>query len=116
MGDDRGGNAESGETILVNPAGASNIRRIIVYTFIYEGAAQWAQTDAVVKVSVPGNEDIIVKMGEQSSNKRFCAIASIEIGDDNSLEVQKLVTFHDGHSDCDRRYGWGFNYAPGSKE
>ena len=42
MGDDRGGNAESGETILVNPAGASNIRRIIVYTFIYEGAAQWA--------------------------------------------------------------------------
>ncbi len=91
-------------------------KRIIVYTFIYEGAAQWAQTDAVVKVSVPGNEDIIVKMDEQSSNKRFCAIASIEIGDDNSLEVQKLVTFHDVHSDCDRRYGWGFNYAPGSKE
>lgn len=55
-------------------------------------------------------------MGEQNTNKKFCAIASIEIGDDNSLEVQKLVTFHDGHSDCDRRYGWGFNYAPGSKE
>ena len=54
-------------------------------------------------------------MGEQNTNKKFCAIASIEIGDDNSLEVQKLVTFHDGHSDCDRRYGWGFNYAPGSK-
>ena len=47
VGDDRGGSAESGETILVNPAGASNIKRIIVYTFIYEGAAQWAQTDAV---------------------------------------------------------------------
>ena len=78
MGDDRGGSAESGETILVNPAGASNIKRIIVYTFIYEGAAQWAQTDAVVKVSVPGNEDIIVKMGEQSSNKKFCAIASMK--------------------------------------
>lgn len=115
-GDDRGGNAESGETILVNPAGASDIKRIIVYTFIYEGVAQWAQTNGVVKVSVPGNEDIIVKMGEQNSDKRFCAIASIEIGDDNSLEVQKLVTFHDNHSDCDRRYGWGFNYAPGSKE
>ena len=62
------------------------------------------------------NGDIIVKMGEQSTNKKFCAIASIEIGDDNSLEVQKLVTFHGGHSDCDRRYGWGFNYAPGSKD
>lgn len=116
MGDDRGGGSESGETILVNPAGASQIKRIIVYTFIYDGVAQWAQTNAVVKVSVPGNEDIIVKMGEQNSNKKFCAIASIEIGDDNSLEVQKLVTFHYGHRDCDQRYGWGFNYSPGSKD
>lgn len=116
QGDDRGGNSESGETILVNPAGASAIKRIIVYTFIFEGVAQWSQTDAVVKVSVPGNEDIIVKMGDQNSNKRFCAIAAIEIGDDNTLEVRKLVTFHDNHSDCDKMYGWGFNYSPGSKD
>lgn len=115
-GDDRGGSAESGETILVNPAGISNIRRIIVYTFIFDGVARWAQTDAVVKVSVPGCEDVIVKMGEQASNKRFCAIASIEINDDNTMDVQKLVTFHDNHSDCDRAYGWGFNYSPGSKD
>lgn len=115
-GDDRGGGSESGETILVNPAGVSEIRRIIVYTFIFEGVARWSQTDAVVKVSVPGCEDVIVKMGEQNSNKRFCAIASIEIGDDNTMEVQKLVTFHDSHSDCDRQYGWGFDYSPGSKD
>ncbi|MCD7799420.1 MAG: hypothetical protein LUG84_08495 [Akkermansiaceae bacterium] len=115
MGDDRGGAAESGETILVNPQGISQIKRIVVYTFIYDGAAKWADTNAVVKISVPGYEDVIVKMGQQSSLRKFCAIASIEIGSDNSMTVQKLVTFHDGHSDCDRRYGWGFNYAPGSK-
>ena len=114
-GDDSGGGAESGETIFVNPQGISQIRRIVVYTFIYDGVAKWADTNAVVKVSVPGCEDIIVKMGQQSSIKKFCAIASIEIGTDNSMTVQKLVTFHDGHSDCDRRYGWGFNYSPGSK-
>lgn len=115
QGDDRGASDESGETILVNPQGISNIKRIIVYTFIFQGVAKWDETDAVVKVSVPGNEDVIVKMGAQSSNKRFCAIASIEVGTDNSMEVQKLVTFHDNHSDCDRQYGWGFKYAPGSK-
>ncbi len=115
MGDDRGGAAESGETILVNPQGISQIKRIVVYTFIYDGVAKWADTNAVVKVSVPGYEDVIVKMGQQSSLRKFCAIASIEIGSDNSMTVQKLVTFHDGHSDCDRRYGWGFNYVPGSK-
>ena len=102
-GDDRGGSSESGETILVNPLGIPSIKRIIVYTFIYEGVAKWSETNAVVKVSVPG------------CNKRFCAIASIEMGTDNSMEVKKLVSFHDGHSDCDRTYGWGFNYSPGSK-
>lgn len=114
-GDDRGGSSESGETILVNPIGIPNIKRIIVYTFIFEGVAKWSETNAIVKVSVPNCEDVVVQMGEQSSMKRFCAIASIDVNSDNSIEVQKLVTFHDSHSDCDRHYGWGFNYSPGSK-
>lgn len=114
-GDDRGGSSKSGETILVNPIGIPNIKRIIVYTFIFEGVAKWADTNAIVKVSVPGCEDVVVQMGKQSSMKRFCAIASIEVNTDNSIEVQKLVTFHDSHSDCDKQYGWGFNYSPGSK-
>lgn len=40
MGDQRDGGA--GETLIVNPVGISQIKRIIVYTFIYEGVAQWA--------------------------------------------------------------------------
>ena len=115
QGDDRGGSSESGETILVNSIGVSNIKRIIVYTFIYEGVAKWSETNAVVKVSVPGCEDVVVQMGNQSNEKKFCAIASIEVKDDNTMEVQKLITFHYNHSDCDKYYGWGFNYAPGSK-
>lgn len=116
QGDDRGGGSSSGETILVNPKGVNDIKRIVVYTFIFEGVAKWAETNAVVKVKVPGNEDIIVEMGQHSSNKRFCAIAELDFGGDNSITVKKLVTFHDSHSDCDRQYGWGFNYKPGSKD
>ena len=115
-GDDRGGGASSGETILVNPKGVNDIKRMVIYTFIFEGVAKWADTNAVVKVKVPGNEDIIVEMGNQSSNKRFCAIAELNFGGDNSITVKKLVTFHDSHSDCDRQYGWGFSYKPGSKD
>lgn len=116
QGDDRGGGSLSGETILVNPNGANQIKRIVVYTFIYEGVAKWSETNAVVKVKVPGCEDVVVEMGNQSSNKRFCAIAQLDFGTDNSITVKKLVTFHDGHSDCDKLYGWGFNYSPGSKD
>lgn len=116
QGDDRGGGQSSGETIIVNPAGAAEIKRIIVYTFIYDGVARWADTNAVVTVKVPGNEPVVVEMGRQTSTKRFCAIAQLDFGDDNSITVKKLVTFHDRHSDCDKTYGWGFNYSVGSKD
>ncbi len=115
-GDDRGGSTESGETIYVNPKGLNEIKRIIVYTFIYEGAAKWSDTNAIVTVKIPGQEDVIVEMGKQYNSKIFCAIAQLDFGLDNSITVKKLVTFHDGHSDCDRQYGWGFNYNPGSKD
>lgn len=114
QGDDRRGGL--GETILVNPNGVSQIKRIIVYTFIYEGVAKWSETNAVVTVKVPGCDDVVVEMGQKYSNKKFCAIAQLDFGTDNSITVKKLVTFHNSHSDCDRAYGWGFNYSPGSKD
>ncbi len=116
QGDDRGITDSSGETILVNPKGINEIKRIIVYTFIYEGAAKWSQTNAVVTVKVPGHEDVIVEMGRQSSELPFCAIAELDFGGDNSITVKKLISFHLGHRDCDSEYGWGFNYTPGSKD
>lgn len=116
QGDDRGGGSSSGETILVNPNGVSQIKRIIVYTFIYEGVAKWSETNAVVTVKVPGCDDVVVEMGQKYSNKKFCAIAQLDFGTDSSITVKKLVTFHNSHSDCDRAYGWGFNYSPGNKD
>ena len=116
QGDDRGGGSSSGETILVNPNGVSQIKRIIVYTFIYEGVAKWSETNAVVTVKVPGCDDVVVEMEQKYSNKKFCAIAQLDFGTDSSITVKKLVTFHNSHSDCDRAYGWGFNYSPGSKD
>ena len=113
-GDVRSGG--SGETISVNPVGVNEIKRIIVYTFIYDGVARWSETDAVVKVTVPGVETVEVKMGQQNSDKKFCAIAQLDFNGDNSITVKKLVTFHNGHADCDKTYGWGFSYSPGSKD
>ena len=104
------------ERISVNPAAINDIKRIIVYTFIYEGAAKWSETDAVVRVSVPGVEEVDVKMGQQTTEKKFCAIAELDFHGDSTITVKKLVTFHNGHSDCDKAYGWGFKYSPGSKD
>lgn len=116
MGDDRtGGQSESGETILVNPEGFKDIKRIIVYAFIYEGVARWGETNAIATVSVPNNPDIIVEMGSQSNQNTFCSLATIDFLGSNQIRVTRNVTFHKGHSDCNDAYGWGMSFRAGSK-
>jgi tellurite resistance protein TerA len=114
-GDDRSGSAAEGENMFVNPQGASDLKRMTIYCYIYEGAAKWAETNGVVTIKVPGNEDIVVEMGKQYSDRNFCAIAEILFGTDNSMTVKKLVTFHNGHGDCDKAYNWGMQWRAGSK-
>ena len=46
-GDDRNGSSSEGENILVNPKGIKDLRRLVIYCFIYEGAAKWAESDAI---------------------------------------------------------------------
>ncbi|MDR0385318.1 MAG: stress protein [Prevotellaceae bacterium] len=114
-GDDRGAAAGSGENILVNPDGLKELSRITIYCFIYDGAAKWAETNAVATIKVPGSPDIVVEMGKQYSAQKFCALADILFGDDNSLTVKKLISFHNGHDDCDKAYKWGMKWHAGKK-
>ncbi|WP_313368196.1 stress protein [Sphingobacterium mizutaii] len=113
-GDDRGVANGSGENILVNPKGLSDLKRITVYCFIYEGVANWNETNAVVTVNIPGIAEIEVKLGDLSSNGNFCAIAEILFTTD-SISVKKLVSFHSSHADCDKTYNWGLKWGTGSK-
>ncbi len=116
MGDDRtGGQSDSGETILVNPQGFKDIKRIIVYVFIYEGVARWGETNAIATVSVPNNPDIIVEMGSQNNPNTFCALATIDFLGSNQIRVTRNVTFHNGHAACNDAYGWGMSFKAGSK-
>lgn len=112
-GDDRGGTHQSsGENILINPKGVRAICRIVVYCFIYEGLAQWQESDAVVTVQLPNHPDIVVEMGNQNDKRGFCAIASIDFNGFD-MSVRKEITFHNGHKECDDYYGWGLEWSAG---
>jgi len=116
LGDDRTGSASAGEFIKVNLAQLKNIKRMTIYAFIYEGAASWEQTDAVVTIKAPGQPTVEVRLGEQASPKTFCVIASLNFTPDGvGIEVTKQVTFHTGHSDCDKANQWGMRWQAGSK-
>lgn len=113
-GDDRSGNNGSGENILINPNGVKDLKRIVVYCFIYDGVARWADTNAVVNIKVAGNPDVEVELGKQNSMKKLCAIAEILFNPD-AMRVKKLVTFHNSHNECDTAYGWGLRWTSGAK-
>jgi tellurite resistance protein TerA len=100
-----------GANIFVNPKGLADLRRMLVYTFIGEGAARWAEINAVATVKIPGKPDVIVETGRQDDSRIFCAIAEILFGADRSMTVRKLLTFHCGHGDCDRAYRWRVKWA-----
>ena len=136
MGDDTSGSQMSdGEFILINPDGYSHIKRMTIYAFIYEGVANWSQTDAKIIVKVPGNPEIVVDMSKEAqagtqensgffsklmgggggSGGNFCAIAGLDFIGQESIRVTKHVTFHGGHDACDNAYNWGMQWTAGSK-
>ena len=114
-GDDRTGASAAGENLRINGAKIPEIKRVLVYTFIYEGAANWQTANGVVTLRYPGNEDIIVRMDEYNNARRMCAIALLENDGGDGFIVEKQVSFFDGHAQMDKAYGWGMRWVPGRK-
>lgn len=114
-GDDRTGTNTEGENLRINGAMISQIKRVLVYTFIYEGIANWREADGVVTVKCPGNQDIKVRMDEYGSSKTMCAIALLENKNGESFSIEKIVRFFNGHQDMDRAFNWGLHWVAGHK-
>lgn len=128
MGDDTtGSQSNEGEFILVNPKGYSDIKRMTIYAYIYQGVS-WLETKPIVTIRVPGSPEIVVELAGENNPALFCAIAGLEFeskggflssvtgGGSASVKVTKLVSFHQGqHSDCDTHYNWGMRWQAGSK-
>jgi tellurite resistance protein TerA len=114
-GDDRTGASAGGENLRINGAKIPEIRRVLVYTFIYEGAADWQTANGVVTLRYPGNEDIIVRMDEYNNARRMCAIALLENNGGDGFSVEKKVAFFDGHPQMDKAFNWGLRWVAGRK-
>jgi len=115
-GDDRSGAASDGENLRVNGAHVADFKRILIYTFIYQGVANWKSADGIVTVKCPGSEDLIVRMDEYGSSQIMCAIAMLENSNNQTFSVEKLIRFYDGHSQMDKAFNWGMRWTPGRKD
>ncbi|MDQ1744150.1 MAG: tellurite resistance protein TerA [Pseudonocardiales bacterium] len=114
-GDDRSGTNAEGENLLINLGYANQIKRVLVFALIYQGAANWAAADGVVTLYPATGPQVEVRLDETRDGARICGIALLE-SNNGELSVRREVNYIDGsQSALDRAYGWGMNWAPGRK-
>ncbi|MGF6272208.1 tellurite resistance protein TerA [Massilia sp. UYP11] len=117
--DDRTGAAANGENLFINGERFDKIKRAVIFSFIYEGAANWGVTNGVVTVSAPGQAPVEVRL-DGGDRQIMCAIALIENRGGN-LVITKLAEYFQqqgmtsAHELMDRHYGFGMRWKTGSK-
>lgn len=117
--DDRTGAAANGENLFINGERFDKIKRAVIFSFIYEGAANWGMTNGVVTVAAPGQPPVEVKL-DGGDRQIMCAIALIENRGGN-LVITKLAEYFQqqgmtsAHELMDRHYGFGMRWKTGSK-
>ncbi|MGP2442174.1 TerD family protein [Streptomyces sp. JW3] len=119
-GDDRTGAVASGENLTVNLDHTRDLRRVLVFVTIYEGARSFADLKATVTLRPQHGAPVDFSLDECTVPSTVCALALItNTGDD--LVVQREARYlvpERGVSPqrtVDRAYGWGMNWTPGRK-
>ncbi len=113
--DDRSGSRSQGENLRINGQHWDDIERVLVYAFIYEGAPNWAEADALITIKTPGQPEIEIRLDSHRNDLPMCAIALLE-NQGGSVQITKLVDYHRGHRDVDEAHHWGLQWQRGSKD
>jgi tellurite resistance protein TerA len=114
-GDDRTGESTEGENLRIDLSRLSEIRRILVFTYIYEGTPNWAGASAIVTLFPHGGAPIEIHLDEADPGARTCAIALLE-NTGSDLSVRREVRYVQGtQSALDAAYGWGMTWTKGRK-
>jgi Uncharacterized protein involved in stress response len=114
-GDDRSGSNVGGENMFIDLSRVAEIRRILVFAFIYEGTPNWAGADGVVTLYPASGPEIEVRLDDSDSGSPTCVIALLE-NQGGDLVVRREVRYiRGGQADVDHAYGWGMEWARGRK-
>ena len=114
-GDERTGDAEGhDEHLLVNGARWNEIKRLLVYIYIYEGAPSWSQINPQIILDVPGEDDLVVTLGAHNDNLALCAVGGIE-NIRGGIKLTNYTEYFPGHAEMDRAFGFGLDWADGKK-
>ena len=115
-GDERTGDAEGmDETIVVNGAHWTKIKRMLIYIYIYSGAPHWKIINPKLIIDVPGNDDLIVTLGAHDDSLALCAVGGLE-QIRGGIRLTNYTEYFPGHAEMDRAFGYGLRWDDGQKD
>ncbi|MCL6604098.1 MAG: TerD domain-containing protein [Paenibacillus sp.] len=114
-GDDRTGTVTTGENLRINGAKVTQIERILIFAFIYQGVTNWSEADGVVTIKQREGPDIIVNLDEHNNRKGMCAIALLRNVNNETFSIERLVQYYSGHKEMDEANQWGLRWVAGKK-
>ena len=113
--DDRSGATTTGENLFINLDGVAQIKRVLVFALIYQGAANWAAAKGVTTILPRDAAPIEILLDEARDGARICAIALLT-NQNGDLTIQREVNYLDGaQRKLDEAYGWGMRWTAGRK-
>ena len=119
-GDDRTGALSSGENLTINLDHKDDLRRILIFVTVYEGARSFADLHATVTLQPQFGAAVDFSLDECTVPSTVCALALItNTGTDLTVqrEARYLVPERgvSPQRTIDYAYGWGMNWTPGRK-
>lgn len=114
-GDDRTGAVSAGETIRVNGRYFDNIKRIAVFALIYDGVPNWSKTDGVVRMNIPGQPEIEIRLDEGRDNCRLCGIAIID-NEGGTLNMKRHMQYYSSQKPFAEDIGIHLRWQAGTKD
>ncbi len=109
-----GDKAGDDEWIRVNGAKWPQIKRLLFYVYIYKGASNWSEFRPQIQLRIPGQKPMVVTISSSNENMDICAIAGIE-NVRNGIKLTNYTEYFPGQAEMDRAFGFGIEWAEGSK-
>lgn len=118
-GDDRTGDDDDDddgedEILMVNGAHWGDIRRMLIYFYIYDGVNNWAEIKPQVQIRVPGHPPLVINPHTYKSELAVCAVAGIE-NVRGGIKLTNFTEYYPGHAEMDRAHGYGLQWEDGQK-
>ncbi|MFH9111993.1 TerD family protein [Streptomyces globisporus] len=119
-GDDRTGALSTGENMTINLDHKNQLRRVLIFVTIYEGARSFADLHATVTLQPQNGAAVDFSLDECTVPSTVCALALItNTGGDLTVQREARYLVPDRgvspQRTVDAAYGWGMNWTPGRK-